>query len=74
MVGFTGVSQADHYQMYTYAGNYDVDNVTLIYPLQSYLSHLDRTWKFADRKNSVSILQIDLETIILNSAVEFDLF
>lgn len=59
-----GVSQADLYQMYTYAGNYDVDNVALIYPLQSDLSHLDSTWKFADGKKSVSILQIDLGTVI----------
>ncbi len=59
-----GVSQADLYQMYTYAGSYNVDNVVLMYPFQSDLAHLDSTWKFADGKRSVTILQINLETIL----------
>jgi len=64
-----GISQADLYQMYTYAGSYGVDRVVLIYPLQGGLSHLDSSWRFADQKRSIAVCQIDLHILLKSREV-----
>jgi 5-methylcytosine-specific restriction endonuclease McrBC regulatory subunit McrC len=44
------MSLAVLYQMYTYAGSYNVDNVVLIYPKKPDLDHIESTWTYADGK------------------------
>ena len=59
-----GVSQADLYQMYTYAGAYDVSKVMLVYPKQlaSYIP--DSQWSFIDEQRTLEVVQIDLEQVL----------
>lgn len=64
-----GVSQADLYQMYTYAGSYHAKNVVLLYPRQSSLGHLDSEWTFIDQKTSLMVQQIDLEPLLKGRGV-----
>lgn len=56
-----GVSQADVYQMYAYAGSYQVSRVMLLYPRQAGLEHLTSQWKFVNEERIIEIVQIDLE-------------
>jgi len=59
-----GVSQADLYQMYTYAGSYDVPKVMLLYPKQHNLGWIDSQWNFSDETKSIEIIQIDIESVL----------
>jgi len=59
-----GVSQADLYQMYTYAGSYDVAKVMLLYPKQHNLGWIDSQWNFHDETKSIEIIQIDIESVL----------
>lgn len=59
-----GVSQSDLYQMYTYAGSYDVDKVMLLYPKQYGLESLKSQWMFSDDSKTLEIIQIDLEVLL----------
>ncbi len=59
-----GVSQADLYQMYTYAGSYNVSKVMLLYPKQTGLGHIDSKWNFSDVLTTLEIIQIDIEQIL----------
>lgn len=59
-----GISQADLYQMYTYAGTYNVPQVLLLYPCQAGNDIIDSLWSFTGEGRGVGIVQIDLEKVL----------
>ena len=59
-----GVSQADLYQMYTYAGSYDVPQVLLLYPRQAGLDRIESRWQFTGEERGVGIVLVDLEEVL----------
>lgn len=59
-----GISQADLYQMYTYAGSYNVSKVMLLYPKQAGLDISDSQWRFIDDTKSLEVIQIEIEYVL----------
>lgn len=59
-----GISQSDLYQMYTYAGSYNVSKVMLLYPKQTGLDISDSQWSFIDDSKSLEVIQIEIEYVL----------